>query len=138
MGNSSGNTETSKQRAQAMYAAATAGDFAGALNCMDDDIVVIEPPYLPFGGTYRGKQEFQSLLGRISEYADLSGSKILYTVADGDIAMVALQIKDRKTGKLLQLLEQSTVRNDKIVEIKVFYFDAGSMIEAGLKAETVR
>lgn len=118
-----------------MYAAAGSGDVAGAIACMDDNVTVIEPPYLPYGGTYQGKQEFLRLFGLIGEYGDLSTVKMHYAVAEGDLVFVALQFIDRKTGKPMQLVEQSTVKNGKIVEMKIFYFDAGSMIEAGLKAK---
>ena len=131
---SDAQTEASRQKVLAMYTAAGSGDFATALACMADDIAVIEPPYLPYGGTYRGKAEFQQLLGRINEYADLSAMKMESVVAEGERVLVSLQIGDRKTGKPLQLMEQSIVRDGKIVEMKIFYFDAGSMIEAGLKA----
>lgn len=129
-------TEASKQKVLAMYTAAGKGDFATALGCMDENIAVIEPPYLPYGGTYRGKIEFQTLLGKINEFADLSAMKMESVVAEGDTVLVCLQIGDRKTGKALQLVERSIVRDGKIVEMKIFYFDAGSMIEAGLKAKT--
>lgn len=126
-------TSPSKQKVLEMYTAAGGGDFAGAMACMADDITVTEPSYLPYGGIYRGKQEFQALLGRINEYADLATITLLYVVAEDDKVFVALQMKDRKTGGLLQLVEQSIVRDGKIVEMKIFYLDAGSMIEAGLK-----
>jgi ketosteroid isomerase-like protein len=128
-------TEASKQLVLALYSAAGKGDFATALSLMDDNIAVIEPPYLPYGGVYRGKVEFQTLLARINEYADLSAMKMESVVAEGGSVFVCLQIGDRKTGKPLQLAERSIVRDGKIVEMKIFYFDAGSMIEAGLKAK---
>jgi uncharacterized protein len=123
-------TEASRQKVLAMYTAAGKGDFTGALACMDDNIAVLEPPYLPYGDTYRGKADFQKLLGRINEYADLSAMKMESVVAEGDSVFVCLQIGDRKTGKPLQLVERSIVRDGKIVEMKIFYFDAGSMIDA--------
>lgn len=129
------STEASKQKVLEMYAAASSGNLAGALACMADDIVVIEPPYLPYGGIYRGKAEFQKLFALIGEHGDLSTVKMNYAVAEGDKVFVSLGFVDRKTGKRMDLVEQSIVRDGKIVEMKIFYFDAGSMIEAGLKAK---
>ena len=128
-------TKATKQKVLSMCPPAGKGDFTGALACMADDITVIEPPYLPYGGTCRGKAEFQGLLAKINEHADLSAIKMESVVAEGDSVFVCLQIADRKTGKPLQLVERSIVRDGKIVEMKIFYFDAGSMIEAGLKAK---
>jgi ketosteroid isomerase-like protein len=128
-------TEENKRIVEGIYAAGARGDFQSVMACMDENIVVIEPPYLPYGGTYRGIAEFQKLMGLINEYADMSTVSLQYAVAEGDKVFVALQFKDRKTGKMLQLVEQSIVRDGKIVEMKIFYFDAGSMIEAGLKTK---
>lgn len=125
-------TQASKQTVLALYTAAGKGDLVTALSLMADDIAVIEPPYLPYGATYRGKAQFQDLLQKINEHADLAALKIEAVVAEGDTVFVTLQIGDRKTGKPLQLAERSRVRDGKIVEMKIFYFDAGSMIEAGL------
>jgi hypothetical protein len=53
--------------------------------------------------------------------------------AEGNIVFVCLRFGGCKTGKPLQLVEPSIVRDGKIVEINLFYFDAGSMTEVGLK-----
>jgi ketosteroid isomerase-like protein len=39
---------------QAMYDAARAGDFDGFFAHLGDDIVLEEPDFLPYGGTYQG------------------------------------------------------------------------------------
>ncbi|PKO49447.1 MAG: nuclear transport factor 2 family protein [Betaproteobacteria bacterium HGW-Betaproteobacteria-4] len=127
-------SQASKQTVLDMYCAASNGDFAKALSFMSDDIAIVEPPYLPYGGTYRGKAEFLQLLEKIEEHLVLATTKMESIVAEGDTVFVCLEIGDRKTGKLLQLVERSIVHDGKIVEIKLFYFDAGAMIEAGLKA----
>ncbi len=129
-------TAESKCIVEEMYAAGARNDFEGVMKCMDKDVVVIEPPYLPYGGTYKGIGEFQRLLGIITAYADLSTVRLQYAVAEGDRVMAVLNILDKGTGKDLHLAEQSTVRNGKVVEMKIFYFDAGSMIAAGLKSKS--
>jgi hypothetical protein len=121
-------SEANKRIVEGMYAAGARGDFQGVMACMDENVEVIEPPYLPYGGTYKGIAAFQKLLGIISEYADLTKIKVAYSVAENDRVIGILQILDRKTGKNLQLAEQSTLRNGKVVEMKIFYFDAGSLL----------
>ena len=125
-------TEQSKRIVEEMYAAGARNDFAGVMQCMDENVMVLEPPYLPYGGTYRGIAEFQKLLGIISEYADLSTVKLQYAIAEGERVMAVLNILDRKTGKQLHLAEQSTVKNGKVVEMRIFYFDAGSMAKSAV------
>ena len=128
-------SETNKRIVETMYAAGARNDFQAVMGCMDENVVVIEPPYLSYGGIYRGLAEFQKLMGIINEYADLSTVRLQYSVAENDRVIGILEFKDRKTGKQLHLAEQSTLCNGKVVEMKIFYFDAGSLIEAGLKAK---
>jgi uncharacterized protein len=123
-------SEKNKGILEAMYAAGARNDFQTVMGYMDENVVVIEPPYLSYGGTYKGLAEFQRLMGLINEYADLSTIRLQYSVAENDRVFGILELKDQKTGKQLQLAEQSTLRNGKVVEMKIFYFDAGSLIGA--------
>ncbi len=54
----SGTTLAERNRTtiEALYAAGAAGDIATVLSYVADDVVIDEPPYLPYGGRYMGKQ----------------------------------------------------------------------------------
>jgi len=55
-----------------LYTALSAGDVPGVVACLDPDVVVDEPPALPYGGVHHGRDVFlQSILGAMAGYADI-------------------------------------------------------------------
>jgi hypothetical protein len=123
-------TEQNRALVQSMYAAATRGDAESLMSLLADDVVVHEPDYLPYGAEYVGKEAFAGLFGKISQLLDLTDVKLDYLVADNDRVIGVLRIPDRNTGKDTLFAEQSTIRDGKIVDLRIFYYDAQSMIGA--------
>jgi hypothetical protein len=123
-------TEQNRATVESMYAAVTSGDIEGFLSHLADDIVIDEPLYLPYGKVYRGKREFLELFPKLNQYVDASQIKVHYLIADGDRVAACLGLPDVNTGKAVHLLEQSTLRDGKVAEIKLFYYDAGTMMDA--------
>ncbi|GAA5153130.1 nuclear transport factor 2 family protein [Pseudonocardia eucalypti] len=123
-------TERNRAVVRGLYDAAISGDLPGALEVLADDIVVHEPEFLPYGGVYRGKQEFAELFGKIAQFLDLSRVTVHYYVADGERVIAVLGIPDLGTGELTHFAEQSTVRDGRIAEMRLFYYDPQSMIDA--------
>lgn len=122
-------TENTRKVVQAMYQAALAGDMAGATATMAEDLIVHEPLFLPWGGISHGKQAFIDLLGRIGTHLDMSSLILERLVVDGDMA-VSYMSGTTHGGRYLLASERSTVRDGKIVEITVFYHDAGELVPA--------
>lgn len=123
-------TERNRAVVRGLYDAATSGDLPGALEALAEDVVVYEPDFLPYGGVYRGKQAFVELFGKIAQCLDLSRVTVHYYVADGERVIAVLGIPDLTTGELAHFAEQSTVRDGKIAEMRLFYYDPQSMISA--------
>jgi ketosteroid isomerase-like protein len=121
-------TEKNRAIVVKLYAAASSGDLGAIAPLLADDIVVDEPSYLPYGKLYRGKEEFAGLLGMIGQFLDLTKVQVNYTIADGDRVAACLGIPDVTTGEMTHFIEQSTLRDGQIVEMKLFYYDAQSMI----------
>jgi ketosteroid isomerase-like protein len=121
-------TEKNRAVVEELYAAAGSGSFEKIATLLAEDVVVIEPGYLPYGKTYHGLREFGELFGMIGQFLDLSEVRVNYTIADGDRVAACLAIRDIDTGEWTDFIEQSTLRDGKIVEIKLFYHDAQSMI----------
>ncbi|HTK64324.1 MAG TPA: nuclear transport factor 2 family protein [Pseudonocardia sp.] len=121
-------TEKNRAIVEKLYAAASSGDLGAIAPLLADDIVVDEPSYLPYGKLYRGKEEFAGLLGMIGQFLDLTKVQVNYTIADGDRVAACLGIPDVTTGEMTHFIEQSTLRDGQIVEMKLFYYDAQSMI----------
>lgn len=122
-------TEQNRAIVEALYDAGIKGDIEALMGFLADDVVVDEPLYLPYGKVYRGKEEFLGLFQGIGRYMDLSKITVHYTIADGDRVAACLGIPDTTTGELTHFLEQSTLRDGKIVEMKLFYYDAQTMME---------
>ncbi len=55
-----------------MYAAAKAGDVDGFFSALSPEVVITEPSFLPYGGTYRGIDEFRALFGDVAKFLDMS------------------------------------------------------------------
>lgn len=123
-------TERNRAVVQALYDAGARGDVPALMDHLAEDIVVHEPPFLPYGGRYAGREAFLGMFGEIGNYLDLSAIALEYLVADGQRVIGVLRIPDRATGEPTLLAEQSTLRDGKVVEMRIFYFDPGSMITA--------
>ncbi|MFE2094438.1 nuclear transport factor 2 family protein [Streptomyces sp. NPDC059460] len=122
-------TERNRAVVESMFAAANKGDIEGVFSHLSDDIAVIEPLFLPFGGTYRGKDEFLALAQILPNYLNVSTITVHYTIADGDRVAACVGITDIATGELTRFIEQFTVRDGKIVENRLFYHDAGTLAD---------
>ena len=114
-------TEQTRTIVEQLYAAGAAGDVEGVLSSLAEDVVVNEPSYLPWGGTYTGHEQFIGLFGTLMQKLDLTKLKIKYTVADNDKCFVTFHAPDISSGKDVYIAEQSTVRDGKITEMTVFY-----------------
>jgi ketosteroid isomerase-like protein len=121
--------EKNRSIVASLYAAAASGDLGAIAPLLADDVVVDEPVYLPYGKVYRGKEEFAGLLGMIGQYLDLTNVKVNYLIADGDRVAACLGIPDVTTGEMTHFIEQSTLRDGQIVEMKLFYYDPQTMLD---------
>jgi ketosteroid isomerase-like protein len=128
MSTATSQTEQNRAVVEAMFAAANDGDFEGVFSLLSDDVRVIEPLFMPFGKTYYGKDEFIGLAQVLPNYLDVSSITVHHTIADGDRVAACVGIKDVATGELTQFIEQFTLKDGKIVENRVFYHDAGSLV----------
>lgn len=121
--------EKNRQMLETMYARLLSGDLAGFLDGVSDDVVTHQSPVLPYGGVYDGKQALASLLAeRIFPLIDGSKIKMIAPLMAADDRVIAsFTVPARRTGQELRLLEQSTIKNGKVVELRVFYFDPSLM-----------
>ncbi|MFI6266629.1 nuclear transport factor 2 family protein [Micromonospora sp. NPDC051006] len=122
-------TEQNRAVVEAMFEAANNGDVDRVVSYLSDDVTVIEPRFLPFGKAYHGKNEFFGLAQVLPNYLDLSAITVHYTIADGDRVAACVGIPDVTTGELTHFIEQFTVKDGKIVENRLFYHDAGTLVD---------
>jgi ketosteroid isomerase-like protein len=122
-------TEQNRAIVEALYEAANKGDLEGALSYLSDDVTVDEPLFLPFGKVYRGKDEFAALAPVLQNYLDVASITLHYTIADGDRVAACVGIPDLETGELTRLIELFTIKDGKIIENRLFYNDAGTLVD---------
>lgn len=126
---------TTQDLIQRMYDSAAGGDLAGFFGAMSDDVVVREPRFLPYGGTYSGKDELMALVSKLATEFDLSTLKAEYVVAEGDRAFAVLRIGFAASDETLLVAEESLVRDGKVTELRVFVHDGGRLIPTAVAPE---
>jgi ketosteroid isomerase-like protein len=113
-----------------LYQAAMSDALPALLALLDDDVVVNEPAFLPYGGIYRGKDGFGKLLEKIAKTYDMTAIKFDDLMADGNQVFGILRMPDLRTGGDVLLAERSTIRDGRIVDMTIFFHDAQSLIDA--------
>ena len=94
------------------YAAYGAGDVETALSDFDDDFEWVVPGNSTVSGTYRGKDEFMELLGKIAEKSFTSTPERFF--ADGDDVVVLTRVT--AGGESALQADVLTYRNGKLVK----------------------
>lgn len=121
-------TERNRALVEGMYRAAAGGDPQSVFSLLHPDIVVNEPGFLPYGGTYRGLEEFGSLMQAVLTLCDISGIEVDRIVADGANVIGVFEMP-LHTGGRVRLAEESVFDDDgRIVEITVYFHEAGSLV----------
>jgi hypothetical protein len=96
-------------------------DFPGRF---EPDLVMYEPAVLPFGGTYRGLQQFQKFYPEVRRYYDFATWKLLGVYGDGDTVFATTRVDVAGTARVMYIAEQFTFHGDKIAEVRVHVCDA--------------
>ncbi|MBA3741455.1 nuclear transport factor 2 family protein [Sporichthya sp.] len=117
-------TEASRALLVSMYDAVGQGDFATVLGLLAEDILVTEPSFLPYGGTYKGREAFQAFAGDAMQHLDVAKMVVERIIADGDRVIAILRVRALGTGEDVVLAEESLVREGQIAEIRVYCHDS--------------
>lgn len=126
----SSKVETAETRAVVgkLYESVLSGNFEGVLAVLHDDLILHEPSFLPYGGTIRGIESFPELFKSVTEYLNVGRMTVGRIVAEGDMAVAFLE-GETNAGDHIMLCEQSLIREGKIAEIRIYYSEAGSLIQ---------
>jgi uncharacterized protein len=106
------NIETAKKG----YDAYATGDIEAALSDFDDDVEWTIPGNSTISGTYRGKDKFMELLGKLAEKS--FSTKPDRFIADGDDVVVITNIT--AGGESALQADVLTYRNGKVVKALTF------------------
>jgi ketosteroid isomerase-like protein len=120
-------TERNREVAEQMYAAIGAGDVEKFLTFISPDVVVEEPPFLSYGGTYRGLDGLQQVIGNLGSTFDLGGLVIERITVDGDIVFAQCTIPLQGSGEVVTFTERVQLVDGKAAKLRVYMYDAASL-----------
>lgn len=116
---------------QRFSAAVREGDFDEMGRLLDDDFVAHEAGGLPYSGDYRGLSGFRRLLETMNDAMTLSaGPFTSEPLGESAVALrFSLTFTVRASGKsvTMNLIEVYTLRNQKIVDLDVYYKDPAAV-----------
>jgi ketosteroid isomerase-like protein len=108
-----------------------AGDYAAAARELHEDLVVDEPPGLPHGGQWRGRDASGTVKTIIRDHWDQQMGEIQYWEADDAVfSHRDITWTGKRTGKSVgtSVVERFDFRDGKIVCIDVFIDDVQGLI----------
>jgi len=111
-----------------MYAAAKAGDVDGFFSALSPEVVIKEPNFLPYGGTYRGINEFRALFGDVANLLDMSSLTVDRVVVDGDHAVGLIRLSTTSGDRQIRLAEFSILHDGKVAEMEIFVHDDAGLL----------
>lgn len=108
-------------------------DHQGVMSFIDPEIVAIEPVSLPYGGIYRGIDDFSknlvpALWGKLR--LDINTCELIGS-GDKIAALLNVTFTSHATGNQITLpyVEIYTVRNEKIIEADIYPSDTQRLID---------
>jgi ketosteroid isomerase-like protein len=119
-----------------LYARAGSGDWDGAEELLSPDLVIHEPPSLPFGGDWTGRDALRRLFARVMGIWESPQVEIESIVGD-DVHVVALlrfTMTSKAKGRTFTqpVAEVSVIEDGVIREMRIHYFDTAEVArEAG-------
>lgn len=103
--------------------AAQAGDIEGFMAILHPEVEVFEPDYLPYGGTYHGRDGFLELFGKATAVIDFPTLEVISATADEERTVLLMKCKLASNGEETFITEHWTIEDGLVVEVRVFWFD---------------
>jgi ketosteroid isomerase-like protein len=127
---------TVEERIRALYERFVRGEIEQAVEMVDPDIVVVDAEELPGGRTYRGRTEVAGALRELHEMFGGPTVEIqdLRVGADRAVALIHARGRGQGGGVPIEtdIAHVFRMRDDSIVEMRVFLDHASALAEAGL------
>jgi uncharacterized protein len=123
------STQSTRAIVHKLYEDASQQNFEAFLAALSPDVVVKEPGFLPYGGTYRGLVEFQALFERVGALLDVTRLTVEQIFADGYHAVGIITVPCTNGGAPVRLAETSTLRDGVITEMEIFFYDLGGLAQ---------
>ena len=116
-------TEETRRVVRAIHDAATGRSVEEERLLFSPDLVIEEPPYLPYGGVYRGHEGFLRVASQAAEFVDFSSIVLESLTVEGHLAFVVLKVR-LWSGAEVIATEEWRVENGLAVHARISWFDA--------------
>ena len=122
MGNSK-QTEQTRRVVSAIHNAAVSRDLEEERLLFSPDLIIEEPPYLPYGGVYHGHEGFLQVATLAAQYVDFSSLALESLTVEGNLAFVVLKVK-LWSGADVIATEEWRIEGGVAVHLRISWFDA--------------
>lgn len=123
------DSEVTKQVLERFYAAVLSWDEPALVELVDEHAELHQPPTLPYGKVYRGREELMEVWKNVVlPLAEVSTAFVDTMIIDGEHAAVISGAK--MSGKDTLACEEYHVRDGRIVRIRMFWYDPTPVAEA--------
>jgi len=116
-------TEQTRRVVRAIHAASARGDLDQERQLFSPELVIEEPPYLPYGGTYHGYDGFLRLASQAVKFVDFSSLVLDSLTVEGNLAFAVCRVR-LLSGAEIIATEQWQVENGLAVHCRISWFDA--------------
>lgn len=127
-------TLTRFYEAETAYLASGTRDFSGIAATLDPECVIYQPASLPYGGTWRGHAGFEAWMQAFAEiWSSLEvKSPEIFPIGDVLVSRSHVYAKVRRNQREADwpLLQFFRVREARILELRPFYWDTATLLEA--------
>lgn len=107
-----------------LYDATGVGDWDKAASMLTEDFFITESALLPMAGVYRGRNALRELFEKVMGMMDVAGLDRVQTTVGGDYAVCILSFRFADPAlPPAHLCELFRFRDDKLCEIRPYYFD---------------
>ena len=114
-----------------LYTATGTGDWDKAASMLTDDFFITEADPLPMAGVYRGRNALHDLFEKVMGMMDVAGLDRVQTTVGGDYAVCILSFRFVDPALApAELCELFRFHDDKLCEIRPYYFDPTTIIAA--------
>ncbi len=115
----------------ALYAASGAGDFDTAETMLTEDFFIREAAGLPMAGEYRGRNALRELYAHVFGTLQVADLEQECATVGGDyvVNLISFRFADPHLESA-ELAEVFRFRDDKVCEIRPYYFDPKPIVDA--------
>ena len=110
-----------------LYERSAVGDFDSCETMLTDDFFITEADATPMAGTYTGITALRNLYAQVFGMVEVTGVQRTGMTVGGEHVVAILYFEFADGLEPAYLCEMFRFRDDKVCEIKPYYFDAAPM-----------